>query len=119
MVIERRVHPRVLVEIDAEFQVEGSSVFQKGIVRDLSAGGMGLLTPDPLEPQTVLERLRFALPEEDKTLPPIEIEVEAVVLRCSETIAAKEAERYRSGIHFLTLHGEPFEQVRRFVYARL
>jgi c-di-GMP-binding flagellar brake protein YcgR len=118
-VIERRVHPRVLVEIDAEFQVEGSSVFQKGTIRDLSAGGMGLLTPEPLEPQTVLERLRFSVPEEDETLPPIEIEVEAVVLRCAETFAQEEAERYRSGIHFLTLHGEPFEQVRRFVYGRL
>jgi c-di-GMP-binding flagellar brake protein YcgR len=109
----------VLVRIDAEFQVAGSSVFQKGIIRDLSAGGLGLLTPESLQPQTVLERLRFALPEDDENLPPIEFEVEAVVLRCGETFAEEEAERYRSGIHFLTLHGEPFEQVRRFVYARL
>lgn len=117
--IERRVHPRVLVRIEAEFLVTGSSAFQKGIIRDISAGGMGLLTSEPLEPQTVLERLRFALPEEDENLSPIEFEVEAVVLRCSETFAEEGAERYRSGIHFLTLHGEPFEQVRRFVYARL
>ncbi len=107
------------VRIDAEFQVEGSSVFQKGIIRDLTAGGAGLLTPEPLPSQTVLKRLRFALQEDDQKLPPIEIEVEAVVLRCGETLAEEEAERYRSGIHFLTLHGEPFEQVRRFVYARL
>lgn len=117
--IERRVHPRVLVELEVEFQVGGSSVFQKGIIRDLSAGGMGLLTPEPLEPQTVLESVRFSLPDEDENLPPIEIEVEAVVLRCGETFAEEEAVSYRSGIHFLTLHGEPFEQVRRFVYARL
>jgi c-di-GMP-binding flagellar brake protein YcgR len=109
----------VQVRIDAEFQVEGASVFEQGIIRDLSAGGLGLLTPEPLEPQTVLKRLRFALREDDENLPPVEIEVEAVVLRCSETLAEDEAERYRSGIHFLTLHGEPFEQLRRFVYARL
>ena len=81
---------------------------------------LGIFLHQLLEfPQTVLERLRFALPEEDENLPPIEFEVEAVVLRCSETFAEDEAEGYRSGIHFLTLHGEPFEQVRRFVYARL
>jgi len=108
-----------MVRIDAEFQVAGSSVFQKGIIRDLSAGGLGLSTPEPLQPQTVLKRLRFALPEDDEDLPPIEFEVEALVLRCGETFAKDEAERYRSGIHFLTLHGEPFEQVRRFIYARL
>jgi c-di-GMP-binding flagellar brake protein YcgR len=108
-----------MVRIDADFQVSGSSVLQKGIIRDLSAGGLGLLTSEPLEPQSVLERLRFALPEDDENLPAIAFEVEAVVLRCSENLAKEKAERYRSGIHFLTLHGEPFEQVRRFVYARL
>ena len=112
--IERRLHPRLVIRIPGEYQFDGSEEWHQGLVRDISAGGAGLLTPVHISPQTVFSHFRFTLPDEGGP-----IDMAAMVLRCEPIPPEDETLRYRSGIHFLDLRGEQLQRVRTFVYSRL
>jgi c-di-GMP-binding flagellar brake protein YcgR len=112
---ENRLHPRLLVHMPAAFRLRGEDRWQDATIKDLSAGGATLLTPSRIPVETAL-RLRFRLAGGAEGTDPIE--VETLVLRSEVERVAGGNIQHRAALHFLDLHGPPFERVRRHVFER-
>lgn len=110
---DNRIHPRLLVRLQCEFQVGGGGAWRHGTVQDLSAGGATLTSLERIAPQRVV-RLRFALPGDDGS----PLEVETLVLRSDPLPGTGGNMEYREALHFLDLRGDKFERVRRYVFER-
>ena len=114
---ERRLHPRLEIPLTVDFRLQGSEAWQRGTIKNLSAGGAALYTDSEVPVGSLLANFRFTLPEEPASGEPID--VAALVLRSGpdETETAKG--QYLSGLHFLDLEGAAFERVRLFVFRQL
>ena len=115
MVAENRVHPRLVVRLQAEYRASGSKEWHQGTIHDLSASGVALLTPVRLSPEALIA-VRFRLPDSDEEAE--HFEVESLVLR---TVAESEVGgnvQFRAACHFLNLFGRSYERVRRYVFER-
>jgi PilZ domain-containing protein len=113
MLKDNRIHPRLLVRLLGEYQVDGTGPWHPGTVLDLSAGGATLIALQRIAPQRVV-RLRFTLPHEGGG----PIQVETLVLRADPLAHTGGNVQYREALHFLDLHGECYERVRRYVFER-
>ena len=116
MVVENRVHPRLVVRLTVEYRTQGSSEWRQGTIHDLSASGASLLTPVRLSPETLI-LLRFSLPEDAGEERPV-MEVESVVLRADRLASVGGNVLFRAACHFLNLFGPHYEHVRRYVFER-
>ena len=116
MVVENRVHPRLIVRLQAEYRASGSEEWHQGSIHNLSASGVSLLTPVRLSPEALVA-VRFRLPDgAEETKSPIE--VESVVLRTDAESEVGGNVQFRAACHFLNLFGRPYERVRRYVFER-
>lgn len=116
MVAENRVHPRLVVRLSVEYRPSGTTQWHQGTIHDLSASGASLLTPVRLRPEALIS-LRFAL-RDDSRKTAERIEVESLVLRANRESEVGGNVQFRAACHFLSLHGQPYEIVRRYVFDR-
>jgi len=63
---EKRKHPREEINADVSYRVLSPSE-DKGLIQDISQGGLCLLLNDELSPGTILE-VKFRLPDEGSKL---------------------------------------------------
>ncbi len=77
---------------------------------NISRAGAALLTPVPLPRNSVVDQLRFSLPALE-TQESTKVSVTAGVVATEQQRFADSSERYRSGLVFLNLKGEPLEKV--------
>jgi c-di-GMP-binding flagellar brake protein YcgR len=110
---DNRIHPRLLVRLRSDYRVGGGAAWHHGTVLDLSAGGATLITVERIPPKATV-RLRLELPGEDGST----LEVECLVLRCDPFPGSGGNMEYRQALHFLDLHGETFDRVRRYIFER-
>ena len=116
MADENRVHPRLVVRLPAEFRTPESTAWEPATVHDLSASGAVLIAARRLVPEGLVT-LRFTLPE-DEGKGTLVLEIESLVLRSEPLSAVGGNVQYRAALHFLGLHGESFERVRRYIFRR-
>jgi len=111
---EVRLHPRLEVRLPVRYRVASGREWRYGRLANLGAGGGLLEISRELPTETVLGPFCFSL-SGSKWGSDDEIETRAVVLRVEESAD----EFFRHGLAFLTLQGEPYERVRRFVFENL
>jgi hypothetical protein len=114
---QRRLHPRAVVRLPAELKSGRTEGWRSVLLHDLSAGGAGIHAGFPL-PGRVEVRLRFRLPvaeaSEGNT-----IEVAALVVRAAATVPPDHSRPHLYGLHFIDLHGEPFDRVAKYIWGLL
>lgn len=115
---ERRVFPRLLFNVEVEyhalFSSEGtqpSSAYSKNI----SVGGICLMTPDRLDCDNLLE-LKFFLPDSGE---PVRATGRVVWTKKFEAGILGPAEAYDSGIEFISIAPEERERIKQYVFPRL
>ena len=116
MVSENRVHPRLVVRLQADYRASGSKEWHQGAIDNLSASGISLLTPVRLYPEALIA-VRFSLPDgAEETNSPIE--VESLILRTVAGSAVGGNMQFWAACHFLNLVGRSYERVRQYVFER-
>jgi c-di-GMP-binding flagellar brake protein YcgR len=117
MTIERRLHPRAVVKLPAEILPSEAAGWERALLHDLSAGGAGVYASAGLPLQSEV-RLRFSLPGNPDDAGH-EFELLCLVVRTEESGRPDSTLPILLGLHFLTLHGEEFEFIRRWIWFRL
>ena len=113
---QRRLNPRLEIELPAEYRVESFDRPCPGRIANLSAGGAAVVTERQLPPHSLLDQFRFALPDDVSAEP---VEATAVVVHARPYLNDDGVIEYCSGVHFLGLQTETFERLERFVWERL
>jgi c-di-GMP-binding flagellar brake protein YcgR len=113
---ERRLHPRVNLQLAAEIRDAGRSGWERVLLVDISAGGCAVHAAADLPLQSEV-LIRFSLPttgEDDR-----ELEASCLVVRVTRAACIDESLPVLIGLHFLSLAGEDFEYIRRWVWSRM
>lgn len=113
-----RDHPRVKIQLESLFLLEGNEDWHQGIIRNLSPSGAAMLVSDVLPTGAYLECLRFVLPGEEASEEEI-IEVEALVVGREHETRVGPRWNYLIRLKFVNMATDRFEQVQNFVAARL
>lgn len=115
MTREKRLHPRAKVQFPAEIRTAINSEWEKVLLHNLSASGAAVHAAAELPGESEV-RLRFRLPgnldDEGR-----DFEILCLVVRTAP-VAGSELP-VLLGLYFLTLHGEEFEYIRRWVWFHI
>jgi len=116
--VERRVFPRLLFNVEVQYHAiflpEGEEAL-KARSKDISAGGIRLMTPGQLDCDTVLE-LKFFLPGSKEM---IYVTGRVVWTDKFEAGTLGAAEAYDSGIEFIGIDPEDREKINQYVFPRM
>ncbi|MCP4200891.1 MAG: PilZ domain-containing protein [bacterium] len=115
---ERREFRRLTLPLSARFRLRDSTVVRRGTIENISGAGAAILTPVPLPANGIVEQLRFSLSPEDSQ-DRVKVSVAASVVKSEPRRFADSSERYRSGLVFLDLEGEPLERVSEIIDSEL
>ena len=113
---ERRIHPRVNLQLAAEIKHAGQSGWERVLLVDISAGGCATHAAAEFSLQSEL-RIRFGLPTEGEV--DREVEASCLVVRKTRAACIDESLPVLIGLHFLSFAGEDFDFVRRWVWSRM
>lgn len=117
-IVERRAFPRLLFNVEVEYKImllpEGIEAL-KAYSKDISGGGIRLMTPERLVCDSILE-LKFFLPGSRE---PIFVTGRVVWTEKFEEGALGPAEAYDAGIEFISIRPEDKEKIRQYVLPRL
>ncbi len=86
---------------------------RRGTMTNISEAGAALLTPVPLPRNSVVDPLRFSFPSD--TNDSVKVSVTAGVVKTEKQRFADSTERYRSGLVFLNLTGEPLKKISKLI----
>ncbi len=113
---ERRLHPRVNLQLAAEIKDAGRSGWERVLLVDISAGGCAIHAAADLPLQSEV-LIRFGLPmaEEDDR----EVQASCLVVRTARAACIDESLPVLIALHFLPLAGEDFDYIRRWVWSRM
>jgi c-di-GMP-binding flagellar brake protein YcgR len=114
---ERRLHPRALVGLPAEFLPAGATEWDKALLNDLSAGGAGIHIRGQLPVQSEL-RIRFRLAAEPGG-EERQFEILCLAVRSGKLAQPTQQHAFFLGLHFLDLQGEDFDRLRIHVWNLL
>ncbi len=114
---KRRLHPRVAVELPAEYRIEPSLRKLEGTITNLSAGGAAVRTGQQIPPRALIHQFRFSLATEGGPAEPLE--ASAVLIHAHPYRNDDGEIAYFSGLHFLGLQDAHFEHLRDFLRDRL
>jgi len=115
---DRRLYPRLVVDLSAEYLLEGAESWEEGRMVDLSAGGVGLQTEQELAVETVVAKIHFALPDEEEGSED-RIEASARVVRSERQDNPEGKWVYRSGLEFIDLADKDWQVLQRHVLAQM
>ncbi len=115
---DRRKHPRLKIPLEVEYQLEGDRLCQQATLIDLSAGGVAIITDDPLPTGGNLAFVRFKLAADGDAAAHI-IEAETEVVRCIRREGIGRRSEYLVGAKFHNLDEEVFAHLQTFVDEQL
>ncbi|MFZ5826633.1 MAG: PilZ domain-containing protein [Bacillota bacterium] len=106
---QRRLHPRVDVELPLHFMVDGAAPTRQGMMNNLSAGGLAFTTADPIAPESELS-IAFGLGSGFYLN-----SIQASVVRCTILLEGG----YQVAVRFVDLPPATFAHLKEWVQGRL
>ncbi len=106
------------IPLEVEFQVQDQQYCKPATLVDLSAGGVALLTEDPLPTGGLLAHVRFRLGKPGESDVP-EIVAATEVVRCTEQKGVGRQTEYLVGAKFLDLDNEKLQVLHNFIDQQL
>ncbi len=116
---DRRKYPRLKIPLELEYQLEDNRLCQQATLIDLSAGGVAMMTDDPLPAGGQLAFVRFKLDYDTGDGPATVIEAETEVVRCIRREGIGRRSEYLVGVRFANLSERDFSHLKQFVDERL
>lgn len=110
-----RLNPRVDTHLDASYQLGVDGPWVSATIKNLSAGGVALVTHGPLEPMTSVAGLRFDLPADHSKDRARRIEASAMVLH---TQSSQGVDDCLNGLHFIDLDPQDLRALQEFVWSK-
>ncbi len=114
---DRRLHPRIAIRLPAVYRLEDSVEERQGSIRDLSVGGVALITKEHIPSGALVSQIRFSplLPTGGAR----PVSASAVVVHSRALDPEGEERGFIAGLHFLYVDAHLSEKLTSFVFERL